>query len=333
MFNDYKNFVVTGGLGMVGSNFCRCIPSGINVIIIDNDYRGMGDHTSAFIQENRPFKLVSKDVRDVSCADIEDLLVPGKVAFVHLADIVAGIGFVFSNQYTILKENVSIDTAAFELAKTINSKLIIYASTACVFNQESQRSLDAKVSMKSDLLPANPESTYGWAKFYGELALNQLVANSNVKTRVIYFHNIIGFPCDYWSDKSQFVPGLINRALNLDEGDNDLSVWGSGNQGRALVPVSMVANELLAACADQYPEKSQFGPQFCTSVKDTAYHIASYINKSLKISFDKSKPEGDIGRSPVREDVVSEQNVTWNCIQGTLDEVVDWIAKSNAKNS
>ena len=328
MLSNYKNFVVTGGLGMVGANFCRCIPSNVNLIIIDNNSRGMSDHTLPFIKEKKSFKLLSKDVRDVTSKELEALLVPGEVAFFHLADIVAGIGFVFSNQYTILRENISIDTAAFELAVNINSKLITYASTACVFNQASQRSLNSKVSIKDDLLPANPESTYGWAKFYGELALKQLVTNTKTKTRVIYFHNIVGFPCDYWSEKSQFIPALINRALNLDNMDNELSVWGSGNQGRALVPVSMVAKELIAACDDQYPEKSQFGPQFCTPVKDAAHHIASYLDSTLK-----TKPEGDIGRSPASEDVVSKQNITWNCIQNSLDGVVDWISEAHAKDS
>ena len=322
--------IVTGGFGMLGSNVVASLAqtAELNIIVIDNDIREMKVTTLNF-WSNLKLKIkpiiINKDVRCLDASELKELT-SGDIYFIHLADIVAGIDYVFNNQYEILKENQSIDLAAFELAKELDVKKIIYASTACVFNRMSQTSIKSKVSISKDLYPAFPESTYGWAKLFGEIALFQLFEKSAVAS-VIYFHNIIGIPCDYWSEKSQVTPAIAQRILLArTKGLSEIVVWGSGKQGRALLPVKIAANYLKQKLFDQdYKDRYQFGPDVCTSINAIAKHFISLNKEPMKIINDLSKPEGDKGRSIAKQDVDPNWIFSDNVVKKTLTEVYQWI--------
>ena len=335
-----KTIIITGGFGMVGSNLVFSTFHHFDrIVIIDSNVRGMKSKSQQFLSQklgkdytDKVF-VIESDVRSLSSDEVNELIL-GEAYFVHLADIVAGIGYVFNNQYHILTENVTIDVAAFELALAVNVKKVVYASTACVFNQNSQRSIDSKVSIEKDLFPSFPESTYGWAKLYGELAMINLFEGKNISHDVIYFHNMVGYPCDYWSDKTQVIPSICKRILDNEyvNQENKLSVWGSGNQGRALVPVHMatdfVTNNLLQINQDDGLRRMQYGPDFCTSVGEMATKLNDISDFNQEIVFDKTKPEGDIGRSVAEQDLPFGALVLQTDIDNALLNTFNWIKEN-----
>lgn len=316
------NIIVTGGLGMVGSNLVAYLSKTNRVFVIDNNIRQMKDYSIAFIKEHGEFDNVTILVEDIREFDHTKLDRQIDIFF-HLADIVAGIGYVFDNQYEILTENMGIDRAAFELAKALEITKVVYASTACVFNQYAQRSIDSKLKIDRDLFPAFPESTYGWAKLYGQLLLQNLFEEQQYK--VVFFHNMIGTPCDFFSDKSQMVPSLCNRLQN--QSNNELTVWGSGNQGRAFVPVKTAAiflSDLYNTWSDM-GSLQQFGPGQCTSVNEVAEILITNFMQKCKIVHDLTKPEGDIGRSVDQADSIVE--ISKEEVSSTIVETYRWIAQ------
>jgi GDP-D-mannose 3', 5'-epimerase len=316
------NIIITGGLGMVGSNLVANLSKTNKVFVIDNNIRQMKDYSIAFIKEHGELDnvtLLEEDVREFDHSKIDRQI----DIFFHLADIVAGIGYVFNNQYEILTENIEIDKAAFELAKTLAVTKVVYASTACVFNQNAQRSIDSKLKIDRDLFPAFPESTYGWAKLYGQLLLQNLFEDQQYK--VVFFHNMIGTPCDFSSDKSQMVPSICNRLQN--QSNNELIVWGSGEQGRAFVPVKTAARFLsnLYNTWGDIGSLQQFGPMQCTTVNEVAETLITNFMPKCKIVHDLTKPEGDIGRSVDQADSIVE--ISKEQVSSTIIDTYRWIAQ------
>lgn len=286
---------VTGGAGMIGSALVRAlIEQKFDVVVIDNFWRGKKENL-IFDGFNHDSKLFNIDLSDSSNEKSIISILSDCDAVIHLADIVAGIGYVFNNQYDIFKINNQINTNLFSWAAFAGIKKILYAGTACSFPQQLQSGLEA-VLKEIDMFPSDPESAYGWSKLLGSLELRYLSEKFNILTSTLVLHNVYGPFCDFESERSQVIPSLIKRLISLDD-QGTLTVWGSGSQGRAFLHVNDVVSAfILALKTDSLPELIQIGPNHCTSIKELSEKLIKVSEKSINIEFDLSKPEGDKGR-------------------------------------
>lgn len=287
---------ITGGAGMIGSTLIRKIAaSGHEISVVDNLWRGdlkNLEGVEGYNQDNFYNIDLSKTENVKQVIEI----FKGCDAVIHLADIVAGIGFVFNNQYEIFRINNLINTNVFNACAEAGVRKILYAGTACSFPKTMQMSLDS-VLRESDLFPSYPESAYGWSKLMGTLELEYLKEKTGFEVCTLMLHNVYGPYCDIDPARSQVIPSVIKKILELPE-KGELVVWGSGNQGRAFLHVSDVADAFVTALAtDNLPLVIQVGPDYCTSIKELAYTLRDHvIQKDIEIVFDTTKPEGDIGR-------------------------------------
>ena len=148
----------------------------------------------------------------------------------------------------------------------------------------------------SQLFPANPESAYGWSKLVGQLELKFLNQISKMRINTLIFHNVYGPFCEYDGERTQVIPSLIRRVIESNTGD-DISVWGSGNQGRAFIHVDDIVDAILKTIiTPNLPEYMQIGPNYCTSIKELIEMLLKISKKDLNIKYDLTKPEGDKGR-------------------------------------
>jgi GDP-D-mannose 3',5'-epimerase len=305
--------LVTGAAGMIGSNLvAKLLELDHNVIGIDNLWRGK--------IENLEFTCADKISRlKFVIADID--------CVIHLADIVAGIGYVFNNEAEIFRKNLLINTAITSAVHIMNVPRYIYVGTACSFPQELQTGVDAPPMKETQQFPAHPESAYGWSKLMGELDANYLSKSSNTKSVVLVLHNVYGTPCEYKGSRSQVLPALVYKALTSK--DNQLLIWGTGEQGRAFVHVNDVINALILALdKGENIGPIQIGPNECIKIKDIAEMINNSCGNKLTLTFDTSKPMGDLGRCA---DYTKAKNIlNWkpsvNINEGII-ELVQWISE------
>ena len=93
---------ITGGAGMIGSALLRKLSNkGYEIIVIDNLWRGKVENINTI--ENWDFNNNFHNI-DLSDTNNEEKLLKileSTDVLIHLADIVAGIGYVFNNQYEI----------------------------------------------------------------------------------------------------------------------------------------------------------------------------------------------------------------------------------------
>lgn len=291
-------YLITGGAGMIGSNLVReLVDNGHAVSVVDNLWRGKleyltRDNGEPVIDFHSQFYN-----RDLSIAGACDDLVQDVDYVIHLADIVAGIGYVFSNQSELFRKNILINSNVINSVRKAADHLsgFIYAGTACSFPLTRQNSLEVIPLREDELYPAFPESAYGWSKLMGQYETELLESETGLLACSLMFHNVYGAPCDF-GERSQVIPALIRKAIRFPE--EDFTVWGSGEQGRAFIHINDIVAAILLALKKGFGNGAiQIGPSVCTSIREIAEIIVELSGKPITIKYDRSKPEGDKARS------------------------------------
>lgn len=288
--------LVTGGAGMIGSNLVRhLVAAGHDVHVVDNLWRGKLEHLcdddGAVIDIARCFHNLDLAVPCV----LDRLLLTGFDAVYHLADVVAGIGYVFSNEGFLFRQNILINSNVIDSIRRHPPGALVYVGTACSFPAKKQYGIDAPPLREEDQYPAAPESAYGWSKLMGEYETLLLEQESSIPVSILSLHNVYGIPTDFESTRSQVIPALVRKAIAFPR--EPFVVWGDGNQGRAFVHVDDVVAALIAAVDRGLGEGViQIGPDVCTSIRELAEIVVAISGKPIEVFYDRARPTGDGGR-------------------------------------
>lgn len=293
-----RTILVTGGAGMIGSNLVKqLVKDGNEVFVIDNLWRGKLE----YLNDESGNPVIQMDTHffklDLLQPDVAEVVMPKVEYVIHLADIVAGIDYVFKNQGGLFRQNILINSNMITTVRKYKNtvKGFIYVGTVCSFPLTRQNSLKAIPLREEELYPALPESSYGWSKLMGQIETEYLEKETGIPTCILMLHNVYGSPCDY-GERSQVIPALIRKAINYPL--EEFNVWGSGSQGRAFIHVNDVVNGILLALYKGWGHGHiQLGPSICTSIKEIAESIVEISGKNIKIIYDSTKPEGDKARS------------------------------------
>jgi len=281
---------------MIGSNLVRRLRGlEAEVTVVDNLWRGRLENLCD--DDGTPVIDLSEDFHELDLAVpgvLEPLLRDVDVVF-HLADVVAGIGYVFNNQGSIFRQNLLINSNVISAVRARPLGGFVYVGTACSFPAHLQTGPTAAPLIEADLYPASPESGYGWSKLMGQYEAELLEQETGVPVSVLVLHNVYGTPTDYTADKGQVIPSLVRKAIRYP--DEPFVVWGTGSQGRAFVHVDDVVDALVAAVSRGLGKGAiQIGPDVCTSIREVAEAVIAISGKDIEVAYDLSAPEGDQGR-------------------------------------
>lgn len=295
-----SKILVTGGCGMIGSNLVkRLVTEGHDVTVIDNLWRGRLEYLDG--PDGRPVIDTATRFHNIDLSKENPQvheIVSSNEYVIHLADIVAGIDYVFGNQGELFRQNNLINTNLFHAVRKAGKERIkglIYVGTACSYPLTRQNSLDVVPLREDELFPALPESAYGWSKLMGQLEIGYIEKETGIPCCTLQFHNVYGSPCDFGA-RSQVIPALIRKAINYPA--EEFNVWGSGKQGRAFIHVDDVVDALVLALEKGWGHCwIQIGPSVCTSIAEIAETVVRISGKDITPFYDTSKPEGDKARS------------------------------------
>lgn len=315
---------VTGCAGMIGSNIATALlHAGHEVVGVDNLWRG----TSRNLDALRTYPNFVFRHADIASDHDWYVDIDSDSILFHTADIVAGIGFVFSNEWPVFQKNILINTQIARVVNRMQPRQLIYLGTACSYPQGLQRSVTDSVLTEAVKFPADPESGYGWSKLIGEIEFALAVKGTSTQLTVLDLHNVYGWPCVYSDSTSQVIPSLVYKALQSVDGK--LPVWGDGKQGRAFLHVRDVVQAAQKAIAyDGEVRTFMIGPDHCTTIGEVASLIKDHPRTSIdEIVFDTSKPTGDIGR--YADPALAVKELQWSVsvpFQTGLYELIDHIA-------
>lgn len=284
-----KRIVVTGGAGFIGSHLVDAlVERNHSVTIVDNFSRGCHENIEAAIATT----LVT--VRQVNLEIQKPAIPPGTDVVFHLAAKVTGIEYNRGHHYDMLMTNLAINTNVIEAVKAARPELFVYVSTACVYPH------DAPVPTPEEAGDVgNPEPTnhgYGVAKWVGEQMVRHLHREHGIPCIIVRFFNAIG-PRDYYDEASSHVtPALIKRVV---DGENPVTVWGTGDQTRVFVDARDIA-KALGLLMDMARGRDTYGPWIVNighdreiSIGQLAREIISQSRRDIvDIEYDISKPDG-----------------------------------------
>jgi len=289
--------LVTGGAGLIGSNLVKMLLKlDHKVIVADNLWRGKLEN----LHELSCYKLfdIHDDFYELDLTNYNNCLEVCKNVdvVIHLADVVAGINYVFENELFVYRSNVLMNSNILDAAIKQKVKKYVYVGTACSYPEEKQSYLNPPPFVEEDVYPANPESSYGWSKLMGEYEAELAQKEGKIEVGILRLHNVYGPPCEISPEKSQVIPALCRKAIQHPE--EEFIVWGSGQQRRAFVHVDDVVDALIAIMDKGMGFGAiQIGPGQSDSISEIAQHIVDISGKKISIKFDKTKAEGDKDRS------------------------------------
>lgn len=283
-----KRVLVTGGTGFIGSHVVeKLVSRGAKVTVLDNLQNGKLKNLAAVKSRIR---LIHGD-----CSTMIDALraCKNKDIVMNLAARVGGIEYNRTHQATMLRDNLMIETIMIEAAKRAAVKRFLVISSACVYPRECSVPTPESEGFVDEPEPTN--GGYGWAKRMAELLGRYYAEEFGMRVAIVRPYNCYG-PRDHFDPKtSHVIPALIKRVF---DGENPLTVWGTGKQTRAFLYVEDLAEGMIAAI-ERYPtpDPVNLGTDEEVTIAELVGKIIALSGKNVIVRFDKTKPDGSIRRN------------------------------------
>ncbi len=325
---ENKSVVVTGGASFIGSHLVdELVRFGARVRVVDNLSSGVEINLENSIND---IDFVEYDLRN---RDKENKLFNNADIVFHLAAIHGGRGFIETQQRAML-DNFNIDTNVFTSCVDNNVKMIVHASSACVYPITLQSSENERILLNETSADFNiqgnafPDGVYGWTKLMGEYQLETL-STANTRGRSARIFTAYGER----ENLSHAAIALIAKAdLRLDP----FPVWGSGNQTRNFTHVSDTVKGLLFLATDQTENKFNafnIGTSKHIPVKEFIDEIFKTIGwEPRSWNFELEKPIGVKSRASDNEKIVQffgwEPNVE---ISEGIRKTIEWYYESDVR--
>jgi len=211
---------------------------------------------------------------------------------IHLAAKVGGIGFNQEKPAELFYDNLIMSAQLLHEAYVRKIEKFVALGTICAYPKFTP------VPFKEeDLWNGYPEETnapYGLAK-------KMMLVQSQAYRQQYGFNSIFLLPVNLYGPGDNFnprsshvIPALIKKCFDaIDAHDDKIEVWGTGSATREFFYVEDAAQAICMA-ADTYnkSEPVNIGAGFEISIKELTELIAKLTGFQGKITWDKSKPDG-----------------------------------------
>lgn len=161
------NFLITGGLGHIGSFFLNKIPAKHGVRVVDNL---SSSRWNSIFTLNRKIDFREKDIKEVDSSDLKNIDV-----VIHLAAITNAVDS-FANRSQVEIVNVQNTVEFINRCKSFGIKLFIFPSSTSVYG------VSAEKVYEDDSSYINPQSPYATSKIAVE---EEIVSNLGEDTKYL----------------------------------------------------------------------------------------------------------------------------------------------------
>ena len=164
--------LVTGGAGMIGSNLVKkLVDLGFEVFVADNLWRGKKEY---LFSENSKMVIPDENFYYLDLKDYENCLKVTKNIdiVIHLADVVAGINYVFSNESSLYRSNILINTHTLNASIANKVKKFIYAGTACSYPKSRQSKINPPPFKEEDVFQVLEQTLTCQRNFWNDHSQN-----------------------------------------------------------------------------------------------------------------------------------------------------------------
>jgi dTDP-L-rhamnose 4-epimerase len=354
----YKNVLITGGAGFIGSNIARkLIKEKWNVTIFDNFLPQVhGDNCKLADDLNNQVKLI---IGDVTNKDEFTKALNGQNAVIHLAaetgtgqsmynishyTKVNILGTSFLCEYLINEPNdiksviVASSRSIYGEGKYFSNQYGIVYPESRLFSKSSKsfevtcpytgkNNLELKPTDESSRL--HPSSYYGITKQVQEQMIIMATKLKNINGYALRYQNVYG---PGQSLKNPYT-GILSIFSRLALQNQEINIFEDGKESRDFVYIDDVvdATILCLNCDDISQNILNVGSGVATSVIEVAREIIEYTKSSSNIKISGTFREGDIRHNYADLSKIKNLinfNPKWDFISG-LHKFLDWVINEN----
>lgn len=264
-----KKVLVTGGSGFLGSFLVPQIQK-------------LG--AQIFVPRSKELDLRIQ----VNCEKV----VRGMDIIIHFAAKVGGIGFNMKYPGEMFYDNLLMGVYLMEEARKANVQKFVALGTICAYPKYTPVPF-----REEDLWNGYPEETnapYGLAK-------KMLLVQAQAYRKQYGFNAIYLLPVNLYGPGDKFdpsvshvIPALVKKFVDAKrKNTSEVIVWGTGKPTREFLYVEDAVEAIIRAT--QFYNKQEpvnLGANFEISIKELAELIGSLVDFKGKISWDKTKPDG-----------------------------------------
>ena len=214
----------------------------------------------------------------------------------NLAADMGGIGYITAFHADISRNNILINAQMLEASRQNGVGRFLFSSSACVYNQAKQKDPDVKPLREEDAYPADPEPGYGWEKLFAEELCHYYYKDYGMETRIVRFHNVYG-PLGTYDGGKEKAPAAISRKVALAQDNDEIEVWGDGEQTRSFMYVDDCVEGLIRIMASDYRDALNLGTDELVTINGLVDLVAKLAGKHIRKRHNLSGPQGVRGRN------------------------------------
>jgi nucleoside-diphosphate-sugar epimerase len=287
--ND-KLILVAGGGGFIGGHLvARLVRQGftrircVDIKPVHEWYQVAAD------AENLVMDLKVRSNCDEACR--------GAVEVYNLAADMGGMGFIENNK-ALCMLSVLINTHLLQAALEGAARRYFYASSACVYNADKQRSPQVRPLVEEDAYPAMPEDGYGWEKLFSERMCRHFREDFGLQTRVARFHNVYGTYGTWDGGREKAPAALCRKVIHAKHtGNHEIEIWGDGKQTRSFMYIDDCTEGIDRITHGDALEPLNLGSDELVTINQLVDIAEEIAGISLARKYNLSAPKGVNGRN------------------------------------
>ena len=285
-----KIIVVTGAGGFIGGSLVAALRARGNEEIRAVDIKPEAEWYQKF-EDVENLRL------DLNLRENCEIAAEGAQEIYNLAANMGGMGFIEKNK-ALCMLSVLINTHMLQAAMKHGVERYFYASSACVYNADKQRTFEAPSLKEEDAYPAMAEDGYGWEKLFSERMCRHFREDYGLRTRVARFHNVYG-PWGTWYGGREKAPAAICRKVIEAKvsGKHEIEIWGSGVQTRSFMYIDDCLKGIDLILNSEILEPINLGSSEAVTVNQLVDIVEEIAGIKLKRRYDLSAPKGVNGRN------------------------------------
>ncbi|MFB6188463.1 MAG: NAD-dependent epimerase/dehydratase family protein, partial [Halapricum sp.] len=189
-----------------------------------------------------------------------------------------------------LTPSVLMNQHVLEAARIQDVDRFLFASSACIYRQEHD---DLNEFSEDQAFPADPHSTYGWAKVLGEVACDAYHTDTDLRTSSVRIFNAYGPRETLDPERSHVIPSLCRKVIETPDG-GAIELFGDGTQERGFLYATDLADGMIRTMERKSDgEAINLGnASEVVSINELARRIVDISGKDLTIEHDLSMPTG-----------------------------------------
>ena len=299
LLQEYKNFLVTGGCGFIGSHICEeLLKQDKKVICVDNMVNCEKKNIEPFLN-NPNFTFVEEDIRNLKNKKYEHLFKDLDIIF-HEA----------CGKCTVCMIRPDLDLSVnawgtfvlLELAVKHKIKKFIHASTGSVYGEPVKFPTDEHHQLK-------PTSYYGVSKLAGERYVEVFGNMYGLNYSILRYFHVYGTR-QVSSDYGGVVAIFIKKCLK----NEPITIYGTGEQMRSFTYVKDIVNANFLCVNNRDTDRQIYNS--CSGIQVTIQELCDMVKekmncKNLEVKYDDWR-KGDIKFFNVSNNKISNLGITFH---------------------